>query len=538
MNRPIWCRMKSYIQPFERVLAERELAVLAGAKLGAEVAGWRPVDSKASATSLAQNLAYWEAVENRHRRTSPTHTLQVLREATVNVVRNGVTVHEVAELVPFGEEVPLPNRRCLRYATHGMHEYRGKFFPQLVRAVVNIAGVPTAGVIADPMCGSGTTAVETVLDGRTAIGLDMNPLSVLIASTKCQLLSAKPSDLIRAYDEIQVVLTGPKRTSGEGRPYLERLPVADQEYLRGWFSEQVLTDLNRVAAAIERQRRIHGKALATVALSNILRRVSWQKEDDLRVRRAVRNDADVDAVTEFLAEFGRATRMLLAFLYQDHGGKRGRFEIQQGDARNVEAVWSAWLGKADAVITSPPYATALPYLDTDRLSLCYLQLLGRPLHRQYDQQMIGNREVTDRQRRNCWDSYVARRRELPRSITELVDGLQGRVEAHAADVGFRRRNLPSLLGKYFMDMREVLLGTKRLLRPGRSAFVVVGGNHTVIGGQRVSIDTATLLTDLAASVGFHHRRSLPMEMLVSRDIFRRNGGECESLIELSVPHQS
>ncbi len=62
----------------------------------------------------------------------------------------------------------LPNKRCLRYATHGLHEYRGKFFPQLVRALMNIVKLPKSGVVLDPS--SGMTLVEARLSGRTTYG--------------------------------------------------------------------------------------------------------------------------------------------------------------------------------------------------------------------------------------------------------------------------------------------------------------------------------------------------------------------------------
>ena len=98
------------------------------------------IPSGVKAAALARNLAYWEAIEADQ----PYLTTQVLRERTVNVVRNGVAPKEIPHLLR-AEEIGLPNRRCLRYGTHGIHEYRGKFFPQLVRSLINIAGIPNAG---------------------------------------------------------------------------------------------------------------------------------------------------------------------------------------------------------------------------------------------------------------------------------------------------------------------------------------------------------------------------------------------------------
>ena len=73
-------------------------------------------------------------------------------------------------------------RQSTRYATHGLHEYKGKFNPQLVRGLLNAYAESTEGVILDPFCGSGTSLVESAISGRTAIGFDMNPLAVFVAN--------------------------------------------------------------------------------------------------------------------------------------------------------------------------------------------------------------------------------------------------------------------------------------------------------------------------------------------------------------------
>ena len=50
-----------------------------------------------------------------------------------------------------------PNRQSTRYSAHGLHEYKGKFNPQIVRAILNILGIPVGSRVLDPFCGSGTS---------------------------------------------------------------------------------------------------------------------------------------------------------------------------------------------------------------------------------------------------------------------------------------------------------------------------------------------------------------------------------------------
>jgi site-specific DNA-methyltransferase (cytosine-N4-specific) len=142
--------------------------------------------------------------------------------------------------------------------------------------------------------------------------------------------------------------------------------------------------------------------------------------------------------------------------------------------------------------------------------------------------MIGNREITDKIRRDYWERFGSDRSHSPASIRSLISKIKNLNES--ADVGFRRRNLPSLLYKYFDDMRKVFSGMDAILKPKASAFVVVGNNHTIAGGQKVEIMTVKLLADLAQTVGFELVEEIPMEMLVSRDIFKKNAIESESIL--------
>jgi len=528
-------RMKPYIQPFERVLALRELRAISGAEprplgLFEEMSIDFELQSARAQCDLVDRLAYWETVEHGSYRVV---TEQSLRESTVNVVRNGIALDMLRKQLPFKGEVPLPNRRCLRYGTHGIHEYRGKFFPQLVRSLINISGTPPGGVVADPMSGSGTTIVESLLAGCRGLGIDLNPLSVFLGKVKCTLLTADAEKLKAAYEQVRAELLALEKRKARRLDYLESLPKADQEYLSAWFSEDVLAGLDDIGRAIAQVTDERARDLMRVSLSNILRSVSWQKDDDLRVRKDIRLDVEIDPKKEFLEEMSRSIRAVLAFLYQNGPLRNMDFDIIEGDAKQCGEIWSK--NSVDVVITSPPYATALPYLDTDRLSLCYLGLLPRPEHRGRNQLMIGNREVSESLRRAYWARFENEEQALPHSVQELIrriDSLNA-----SADVGFRRRNLPALLAKYFFDMREVIGGMYRALKLGCFAFVVVGNNHTIAGGHRVDISTALLLQDIARMAGFEIAEALSMDMLVSREIFRKNAMASEEILTFRKPAQ-
>lgn len=526
------CRMKEYIQPFERQLALQELRALAKGPVvpvngDDTTASVFAVPAGGNASALRDTLAYWHSIGD----SVSGVTAQIRSEATLARARPNAADRALHTARKSSEPAKSPKRRCLRYATHGLHEYRGKFFPQLVRALMNIAQLPRDAVVLDPMCGSGTTLVEASLSGRTGFGLDMNPLSVFISDVKCRALSLAPDELTSAYAQLKKDLPAAPACGMPAQTALR--PDGDLAYLERWFAPQTLVELNRIETAI---RRLPGATLRDfyrVCLSNILRGVSWQKNDDLRIRREEKTLARGEACARFLAEAGRSTRVVAAFLSERKSAATGTHAVQEADARRAAETLPELAGRLDAVITSPPYATALPYLDTDRLSLIYLGLLPRREHRARDLRMVGNREVTERRRQEHWEFYQANRAQLPRDTQRLIERIDRLNKTEAA--GFRRRNLPALLAKYFFDMREVLTGMAALLRPGGAMFLVVGNNRTTAGGELVEIRTANHLGQIASRLGFRKTGDMAMDMLVSRDIFRKNAVPSERILKLDAP---
>ena len=246
------CRIKERIQPFERRLALQELRALAGGPVvpvdgDDATASTFSVARASDAGALREALAYWHSVGDRADGT----TTQLRAEAALEFARHDAAGDGLPEILRARLLAKTSGKRRLRYATHGLHEYRGKFFPQLVRALMNIARLPEDAVVLDPMCGSGTTLVEARLSGRAARGLDMNPLSVFIADVKCRALALEPAALTEACDELRRVLdTDAPPVGAQGAP--ETRVKGDRDYLDRWFARRTLRELDLVDAAVRR----------------------------------------------------------------------------------------------------------------------------------------------------------------------------------------------------------------------------------------------------------------------------------------------
>ena len=64
-----------------------------------------------------------------------------------------------------GDASVASRRKDPKYVTHGIHAYKGKFYPQLAKTLFNLAAVGPGNTVLDPFCGSGTLAVEAAMSG-------------------------------------------------------------------------------------------------------------------------------------------------------------------------------------------------------------------------------------------------------------------------------------------------------------------------------------------------------------------------------------
>src|SRR4029077_10177421 len=89
------------------------------------------------------------------------------------------------------------SRRRTSGTIHNLHSYPTRFAPHVPAKLIEMFSAPGETVL-DPFCGSGTTLVEAVRQGRRAVGIDLSPLAILISRAKSTRLSAEDKKAIRA----------------------------------------------------------------------------------------------------------------------------------------------------------------------------------------------------------------------------------------------------------------------------------------------------------------------------------------------------
>jgi SAM-dependent methyltransferase len=89
-----------------------------------------------------------------------------------------------------------------QYTTHWFYPYKGKFHGQMIKALVNFAGVTPQGTVLDPFLGSGTTLVECATLDIASIGIDINPALCIVSQIKTDCLQIDFPELSKQLQSI------------------------------------------------------------------------------------------------------------------------------------------------------------------------------------------------------------------------------------------------------------------------------------------------------------------------------------------------
>lgn len=92
------------------------------------------------------------------------------------------------------------------YAFHNLYPYKGKFYPRVVRTLINAFNLDKDALLLDPFNGSGTTTHEASLMGIQSVGVDITPIGVMLARLKDELLFLSEDDLAFSLDDLTDIL--------------------------------------------------------------------------------------------------------------------------------------------------------------------------------------------------------------------------------------------------------------------------------------------------------------------------------------------
>jgi DNA modification methylase len=210
-----------------------------------------------------------------------------------------------------------------QYLTHWIYPYKGKFHPQMIRALLNIIGLKEGDTVLDPFIGSGTTAVEAQLLGINCIGIDISPLCVLQSEVKTESIDVLPQ-IIEWKDEVTKTIK-PSLFDLERKTINDAVSLIPDEKVKNFYR------MAKLVAISDNARR--GREFSNSFLKNL--------------------ELMISSVSDYVA------------IVEKLGLKLGKMDIRLGDSRalplNNESV--------DGIVTSPPYSIALDYVSNDAHAL-------------------------------------------------------------------------------------------------------------------------------------------------------------------------
>jgi len=474
-----WLASPPYkLWPYEVLLRGREIESVLGVRKKGDNRESFNVQLDPYAVTKARKLVFTQGVGITALNTDPTWQA---------ILENGLGLRPSARKDP-------------KYVTHGLHPYKGKFYPQLAKALMNLCALQSRAVVFDPFCGSGTTLLEGYLNGYRTFGCDVNPLAAKIAKAKVGILEVNP-DIVR--EAVGALVAEIEDAPGRPAGAREQFEPRCLEEIWNWFPDPVISKLNWLLAAIRTVSEGVIRDFLEVVLSSIIREISQQEPSDLRIRRRKEAIQDADVFQLYLDALDTQYAGIEKF-WSVRGYAPDRFRpsrVVEGDSRNRETLKALGLEKSnvDLVLTSPPYAMALPYIDTDRLSLLLLFGMDSSARRPVEQRLIGSREIIAKEREQFERTIGDSNKGLPESVRDYLEKLHRRVSK--ADVGFRRKNMPALLQRFFQDMASVLRNCHEVLRPGGQAMIVIGDNRMRVDGDYERIATTDFVQEIAANCG-------------------------------------
>ncbi len=214
-------------------------------------------------------------------------------------------------------------RSVNQYLTHWIYPYKGKFHPQMIRALLNIIGLKEGDIVFEPFSGSGTTALEAQLLGINFIGIDISPLCVIQGRVKTESIFVLDKILEIKDTVISNLVPNLFRTEENYYKFIEDLSNDDR--VRNFYK------LSRLLAVSDNSRRKRDFKSSFVKNINLM----------------------IASIRDFI-EIKERLKLEL-----------GSVKIEVGDSRNLNLPDCS----VDGIITSPPYSIALDYVKNDEHSL-------------------------------------------------------------------------------------------------------------------------------------------------------------------------
>ncbi len=348
--------------------------------------------------------------------------------------------------------------------THGFHTYPAMFIPQVARKLIEVFS-SEHDTVCDIFCGSGTTLVESSLLNRNSMGIELNPLAVLIAKVK-----TTPIDPQTLTNNLKTILLDYDNIKNAVSPKFNNIDF--------WFSEPVIKDLAKLKQAIWNISEENIRNFFSVCFSEVVRIVSFTRHKEFKLFRdkgKLEKSFKPDVLSEFIKICENNILGMKEYIHDVM--PHSNVKIILGNSTKDNGIPPE---SVDFIITSPPYGdsrTTVAYGQFSRLPAQWLDLLP-PQVKDIDKELLGGKNNVS----------------LNDPVIDLSDTLRLSIKIISEKDHERAKDVLS----FYRDLYKALVQAHKILRP-QKYFCLIVGNRTV---KELVLKTNEIICEFGEKIGF------------------------------------
>jgi len=370
-------------------------------------------------------------------------------------------------------------KRLTRFSR--IHPYPAMIADELAIALCR-EYVSEASEVLDPFCGTSRTLLAAAEFGATCVGIDVNPLAILLSTAK---IANVDLSLLQRLCAIKGLETQPEAP----------LPLQSGRTVQ-WYPKKAVNEISSLIRWLNSNSVERGSLWVLAAiLSATVREASYCRKDQWKLHRmtAVQRRHHRPSV------YAIFKRRLHSYLQEASAASQlhGKCDFRLGDARELKESLERYglPTQYDVVITSPPYGdskTTVSYGGMSSICLSAVQhLAGLPI--------------------GCLTESVIERACLGGNLVKVGKRFNERIRKYWATNNNNQEQL-TRVAAYFEDLRKCCDQISGVIKPGGRVILVVA--RRMVGGRRVRTDS--FLTSE------FRRRGFSLEKTYSRRIKNKN----------------
>jgi DNA modification methylase len=292
---------------------------------------------------------------------------------------------------PLLEEIPVKKRSTRRH--FGVHGYFTKQAWNVVAEYIKNYSKP-GDLVLDPFGGSGVTAIESLMNNRSAISIDINPMAVFIVQSL--IAPVNKTELSESFESVKKeYLENEPKTEIEIKKAIRKYPHptgltlpkgSDVETVDQLFSDKQTAQLGLLKSIIIKQKNENIRNSLLLMFSGLVTKVNLTYHTSKIATQDGQGDAaafryyryriapkpmDIDVMKYYSLRYQKILEAKKEMEYFINEKTISNAQIIKGSATNLKFLPKE---SVDYIYTDPPYGNKIPYLDLSVMWNAWLDL--------------------------------------------------------------------------------------------------------------------------------------------------------------------